>query len=163
MTSVAASSTTLKPSSSNWRTIAVFPAPGAPVMMNLLMWFPVGMFVRSDAATQRGHDRSRSRPLATRMVFRGDYRLFDEAAVVRAGDRTSLAFEARPAVNRPLNRDGRARYISPMPPAPSGERISNGPNRVPGLNAIVPLRLCEFYTDGRTKNAKLLEYGPRET
>src|SRR5262249_18725420 len=37
MTSVAASSTTLKLSSSNWRMIAVLPAPGAPVMMNLFI------------------------------------------------------------------------------------------------------------------------------
>src|SRR5262249_47894379 len=34
ITSVAVSSTTLNPSSSNRRIIAVFPAPGAPVMMN---------------------------------------------------------------------------------------------------------------------------------
>src|SRR5690349_23718197 len=38
ITSVAASSTTLNPSSSNWRIIAVFPAPGAPVRMNLFMF-----------------------------------------------------------------------------------------------------------------------------
>src|SRR5271169_5763616 len=41
MTSVAASSTTLKPSSSNWRSIAVFPEPGAPVSMNLFIEPPV--------------------------------------------------------------------------------------------------------------------------
>src|SRR5262249_5243418 len=40
MTSVAASSTTLNPSSSNWRMIAVLPAPGAPVMMNRLTSLP---------------------------------------------------------------------------------------------------------------------------
>ena len=37
MTSVAASSTTLKPSSSSWRRMAVLPEPGAPVRMNLLI------------------------------------------------------------------------------------------------------------------------------
>ena len=35
---LAASSTTLNPSSSNWRMMAVLPAPGAPVMMNLFIF-----------------------------------------------------------------------------------------------------------------------------
>ena len=54
MTSVAASSTTLKPSSSNRRMIAVFPAPGAPVMMNLFIYnqsVPETNNVVVDAAT----------------------------------------------------------------------------------------------------------------
>ena len=39
----------------------------------------------------------------------------------------------------------RARYTSPMPPAPSGERISYGPRRVPAVRAKQLLD----YTGGR--------------
>src|SRR5690349_15084237 len=50
-TSVAASSTTLKPSKSNWRRIEVLPAPGAPVMMNrLTQWLRLGPHLKRRAA-----------------------------------------------------------------------------------------------------------------
>src|SRR5271168_118846 len=48
------------------------------------------------------------------------------------------------AISRP-NRESRARYTSPMPPAPSGATISYGPNFVP---ALIPI-LARDYTPPR--------------
>ena len=39
------------------------------------------------------------------------------------------------------SRVSRARYTSPIPPAPRAERISNGPRRVPEVRATGALRI----------------------
>src|SRR5262249_3815539 len=49
-------------------------------------------------------------------------------------------------------RVSRARYTSPMPPAPIGETISYGPNRVPEAKAIFSHRWTDYTSaiDGQT-------------
>src|SRR5258708_5617278 len=52
------------------------------------------------------------------------------------------------ATSRP-RRVSRARYTSPIPPAPSGARISYGPSLVPEVKAI--MCGCELYRQARMK------------
>src|SRR5262245_19303786 len=52
-----------------------------------------------------------------------------------SGDEASRAGSTLTATSRP-SRVSRARYTSPMPPAPSGWRISYGPRREPGERVI---------------------------
>src|SRR5580700_5834102 len=53
----------------------------------------------------------------------------------RSGSRAKAAGKTLIATSR-LSRASRARYTSPMPPAPTGDTISYGPSFVPGVRAI---------------------------
>jgi hypothetical protein len=53
-------------------------------------------------------------------------------------DAIRIGGEARAGSDRDVTAEAvsRARYTSPMPPAPSDERTSYGPSRVPGVRLI---------------------------
>src|ERR1700689_5421812 len=53
----------------------------------------------------------------------------------RSGSRAKAAGKTLIATSR-LSRASRARYTSPMPPAPTADTISYGPSFVPGVRAI---------------------------
>ena len=59
---------------------------------------------------------------------------------------------------RALQPVSRARYTSPMPPAPTSDWISYGPNFVPGISAIdmaiIPAGVRIFYECGRLSPGK---------